>query len=368
MVITIGDALKSRQNNFDAIRLFAAFAVLYSHSFAFVGQGVDTFMLWLGFAGGEIGVGAFFVISGFLVTASVLNRDTSTYFKSRALRILPALLAVVFLTTFCLGPIMTTLPIADYIFNWDTFAYLKTATIFGFRNSLPGVFLENKIPLSVNGSLWTLPVEVLCYLCLPWLRLTGLLKPGRIIAFTAAMAAAAYVMYIFFGISEATPYFIARATPMFVFWKYAIFFLFGSIFYIHRSDIPLNGGFALICVVILFAVGGTTRTDWAFVPAMSYLIFYVALAKPCTEWLSRDVGDISYGTYIWAFPIQQTIVSVAGPSLTNPILLTVIATPIVLFLAWVSWHMIERPALAFRTATSGNSNHPPRETVAKPAE
>ena len=79
---TIGNALKSRNNNFDAIRLVAALLVLHSHSFVQTGASGDSFVSWTGYLASQLGVGAFFITSGFLVTASILAWE-------RAIRHLP---------------------------------------------------------------------------------------------------------------------------------------------------------------------------------------------------------------------------------------------------------------------------------------
>jgi peptidoglycan/LPS O-acetylase OafA/YrhL len=344
---TIGDALKSRNNNFDAIRLVAALLVLHTHSFAQTGAPGDSFISWTGYAGSQLGLGAFFIISGFLVTASIMNRQLTSYFMSRLLRIFPALFVLSLATAFMLGPWLTTLSIDQYLSDPATIGYLKTSTVFGWRNTLPGVFTDNPLAQSVNGSLWTLPIETLNYLCLPWLYLTGALRKKVIAGLVAIMTLCAFTMATAFNVNEQTPILIANATPLFVFWKYATYFLFGAMFYVHRFDIPVSGGLAAMSVLALFALGGTAARDWTALPALTYLVLYLALARPCTAWLSRVFGDLSYGTYIWAFPIQQSIVAIAGPQI-GPLMLQAVATPIVLTIAFVSWRVIERPALGLK--------------------
>jgi len=341
MNLTIGDALKSRENNFDAIRL-----VLHSHSFAQTGNPGDGFLYWSGYWGSLLGVGAFFIVSGFLVTASITNRDYTSYFISRFLRIFPALFVLSIVTAFGIGPFFTSLKLKKYLLDANTIGYLTTSTVFGFKNSLPGVFAGNPLTQSVNGSLWTLPLEVLCYLCLPWLYMIGALQRGYIVGLVAVMIIAAFAMATFFGMDATSMVMIAKSTPLFVFWIYAIYFLFGAMFYVYRFQIPLNGGLAVMSLLLMYAAAGSGSKDLAL-PAMTYLVFYLALARPCTGWLGRNVGDLSYGTYIWAFPIQQSIVSIAGPQI-GPWMLQLIATPIVLLLAFLSWRFVEKPALSLK--------------------
>ena len=102
----------------------------------------------------------FFAISGFLVTASLLKRGLVDYTISRALRIYPALAVCVFATVFILGPALTRLSLSEYFSHPTTWNFLTNALLFmNMVWTLPGVFESNVLP-AVNGSLWTLPVEV----------------------------------------------------------------------------------------------------------------------------------------------------------------------------------------------------------------
>jgi len=118
-------------------------------------------------------VDMFFVISGFLIAASLQRNSVQGYLASRALRILPALIVCVGLSTFVLGPLLTTS--ADYWRNPQTWQYFThNATLHRAEFFLPGVF-EQLPRTAINGSLWTLPIEAQLYIALLIAGLLGMI-------------------------------------------------------------------------------------------------------------------------------------------------------------------------------------------------
>jgi len=334
-----------KHNNFDCIRLFASLLVLVSHSFALAGVS-DPYPLWLGNydSGGGTGVAIFFVISGYLVSGSVSRRSTTSYVTSRALRILPALALVSCFDVFVVGPLFTTHSLSSFFSNPSTWDHLRNPMIFRMNLFLPGVF-ETLIDHGVNGSLWTLPAECGLYLILPALAVCGgLTKRGSIIAFTTC-AAAYLVASQYFGISIANqgPEIISHVTAHNAF-KHTTFFLAGATLWANRQSIAFHAGGAFLCVAILFACAGTVTAPLAYILCVPYLVIFLAFKTRALP--LEKIGDLSYGTYLFAFPIQQALVSTLGVG--HPIWVTAIAIPIVLALAFVSWWFVEKPALRLR--------------------
>jgi peptidoglycan/LPS O-acetylase OafA/YrhL len=207
---------QGRDNNFNLIRIVAALAVLVTHSFAVaIGTGdAEPFRGSLGMTMGSIAVDVFFITSGFLVTSSLLNRQSTIEFIwARAVRIFPALLVMLFLTVFVFGVLFTSLPISTYLSLPKTYIYLvKCGTLFmGVDYTLPGVFASNPYKSVVNGSLWTMPYEVCMYaiLALVWfalrkspkLRLTAF----KTIVVTFALVAGIYTLVEHFYFPSASP-------------------------------------------------------------------------------------------------------------------------------------------------------------------
>lgn len=153
----------ARENNFDFLRFFAAALVLFAHSYPLVGRREDEpLTLLTGYEkGGSIAVGVFFVMSGYLIASSWLaSSSPKSFLIKRALRIFPALIVAVLLSAFVIGPLVTQFDLGRYLAADGTWTYLQNILLVT-RYELPGVFTGNLYPDVVNGSLWTLPLEVL---------------------------------------------------------------------------------------------------------------------------------------------------------------------------------------------------------------
>ncbi|MEO5630107.1 MAG: acyltransferase, partial [Thermomonas sp.] len=174
---TIAAAWATQRNNFNLMRLVAAWLVVYGHAWAITGSsGHDLLAELTGFRfAGAVAVDMFFVVSGFLITASLQRNNVMGYLISRGLRILPALVVCVGVTTFVLGPLLTTA--SDYWLQPMTWQYfLLNASLWVSRFQLPGLFDQHPLDV-INGSLWTLPIEAKLYLLLMLGWLLGLLAP-----------------------------------------------------------------------------------------------------------------------------------------------------------------------------------------------
>lgn len=338
--IALADAWSSGRNNFNLIRLFAAWLVIYGHAWAITGSaGGDlvTHLTRFKFAGG-VAVDVFFFISGFLIAASLARNDVRSYLASRALRILPALVVCVALSVFVLGPLLTTAD--DYWRDPMTWDYLwANSSLWASRYTLPGVF--QALPQqAVNGSLWTLPIEARLYLALLVASLLGVLTARR---YTPLWAIAMAAAYAFAAWRNPLPEWLANYV-----WCTA-FFITGTLCWLHRERIRL-GAWPLVALlgIALLARG----TPWFHLP-------YFAITCYGTLWLAfvptlpriRE-HDLSYGLYLYGWPSAQLVqqFSPGGP-LHNTLWATLLAGA----LATASWFLVERPALRLK-----------RRSVAKP--
>ena len=150
-------------NSFDLLRVLAAVAVIFHHVAPLSGRPIVR-LFSTDF--GELGVGVFFVISGYLVTASWRRTPALwPFLKKRLLRIEPALAVSLAVTALVFGAYATSLPLADYFRTPQVWLYVaRNALLYPVTYDLPGVFAHNPLPLQVNGSLWTLRLEFTCYL------------------------------------------------------------------------------------------------------------------------------------------------------------------------------------------------------------
>lgn len=347
--VTLGDVVWSRDNNLNLIRFLAASAVLFTHSYALsLGQrDAEPLRLLLGMTPATIAVDVFFLISGFLVTASLQRKpQVRSFLAARALRILPGLLVMLLLTVFVAGPLLSTLGAAGYLAEPQVYRYfLKCASlVFGVEYLLPGVFTANPHGAAVNGSLWTLPHEVRCYLTLAvlWLLLHHLgPRGGRWVAWAATGLAAVGLLAVAQALHQGER---LPTVPL----MYTMFAM-GSAAYFHRERLVLHGGLGAAALLLLVLLAGR-------VPLAAYWLVYVlllpygvfCLAYLPGGWLRgyNRLGDYSYGIYIYAFPVQQFVVARAEG--IGPWGVTALAFPVVLLAAVLSWHGVESRALALR--------------------
>ena len=173
--------LKRDNNNFDLIRLIAALMVVFGHSFQLFNSNgyTEPIRFFLkDYYSGSLAVYIFFFLSGLFITGSFINSKRHYAFVvSRVFRIWPALIVCTVLTVFLAGPIVSKYSLIEYLRFRITWTYLAHNTLLmNIRYGLPGVFETNYAPNNVNGPLWTLPIEVLCYLSVFICGIIGVFK------------------------------------------------------------------------------------------------------------------------------------------------------------------------------------------------
>lgn len=328
----------SRDNNFDVLRLVAASLVLVSHSF-FLSGGEDPLYLASGMTFGTLGVALFFAMSGFLILKSWTFQPTVRDFaRKRGLRIMPALWVALLLTTFVLGPIVTSHSAGGYLTSLNTWKYvLLGSALITFGGRLPGVFEGNPYPAAVNGSLWTLPIEASAYVMVAVGGTLGLLRRQAMLPFTYVVALAAS-----YGFQHDVPLQNLRL--------YA-YFLAGMMLYAHRNRIRLSWPLAALGFAVWVASFHTDIMVVIGAITLPYGTMVLAYRTPATLRRVTARGDVSYGLYIYAFPVQQTIAMAMGRSVTAWWIMT-LAFPVAYALAFASWRLVERPALSLKPAAA----------------
>jgi peptidoglycan/LPS O-acetylase OafA/YrhL len=343
---TLGDKISnSRSNNLNVVRLFLALLVIFSHSFQLSIGKADEFKCeplyqWTHQQQtfGDVAVSIFFLISGLLITASWLrSKSMQDYIMKRVLRIYPGfILSLGFSATliwlFCPE-------FRAHVGHGVAWAILLLNDCFFLTyNSLEwtGIFQNNPYPGIANGSLWTIQKEFGCYLLVAVIGMLCLFKRRILVLCGSLVVYLIYCSHLFKG--EDTFAFDSR---------FLTFFFCGMNAWLWRDKIPLSKWAALGCIPVLLIC--TQFNPWFSVifPILgSYLVLCFGYGTPLRsfDWTNRM--DISYGTYLFAFPIQQMVAM--HESLQNHWANFLIATPITIGMACLSWIFVERRFLALK--------------------
>lgn len=329
---------------FDFLRTLLALSVMFWHCFC-----VTHSMLWtISFLSGTrrgilfILVPAFFAISGFLIAGSILRlNNIRTFLTYRILRIIPALFTEVCLSALLLGPIVTEFPLKDYFSSPEFWKYFSNI-IGEIKYTLPGVFYHNINPYFVNGALWTVPYELYCYAAVTILFILKFFKSR--VAITIL-----FISYSIF-VSVWGPFSFLKIVEIYPLSADALVLCFfsGILLFLWKDRIIMSKILWIIAFVV-FQLSIYVLGAYYFLlgpMAIAYVIVSLGLKKmPRVPILMR--GDYSYGIYIYSFPIQQLFIWLL-PELRNPFLLFMLALPVTLGVAMLSWRWIEKPALNLR--------------------
>jgi peptidoglycan/LPS O-acetylase OafA/YrhL len=339
-------------NNFNLLRMIAASAVLVSHAYPIsLGEGtVEPLESLLKMNLGTLSVITFFAISGFFILQSFDHRNSLISFcVARILRIYPGLIVVLMLTLLVLGPTFTAMAQSDYFCNRATLLYLPhNISLKWLQYDLPGVFRDNPFPDTINGSLWSLFYEVVCYGMVVAVGVLGLTRrKWRFSAFLGVYALG------YLTLKPITLYSHDLAGLSFVlvrFHQLTLPFVVGMTFYQFRSFLRLNW---LVCVGAGSVAVLTYGTAWfqeSFVVFWCYLIFYLGFLPVGPLRVYNLIGDYSYGMYIYAFPCEQIAAALCRG--ISPLGVIITSLPITLGCAVLSWHLVERRALAHRAVAA----------------
>jgi peptidoglycan/LPS O-acetylase OafA/YrhL len=348
----LSDFVNSRDNNFNLLRFIAASLVIFGHSW----PGADPLMSITRTPSAHMAVDIFFGISGFLVTGSLLSRKNVLAFATaRLLRLVPGLFISTLITVFGIGLYFTTLPTREYLHHADIYQYIWiNCTLLDTQPSLPGVFDGN-----VNGPLWTLQYEFRMYATLACIGLLVYCWPRLLPERFAAIAVVAIalvtnggLLLIAYGSSAAAETLLEIASLSF--WRLAAMFFLGGTYYVFRRFIPVNIFMLLAVLVALYISMQVYFTDTGnnclYFGAYSLLLPYLALyfAYMPGRFLRKfnEIGDYSYGIYIYGFPMQRSVMAMGWDS--SPWMLFFLAFPPALLFAILSWHLIEKRAIALK--------------------
>ena len=341
---TLADGLESRRDNFLLLRFIAASMVIYGHGSAITGGSgwPELFTYWgWGSYSGDIAVDIFFVISGFMITGSYLRRQhLADFLWARVTRIFPAFLFCLVLSAFVIGALYTTLSLSDYFRNPDVLGYvtqnLKLQTTMVW--DLPGVFTHNPVRTTVNGSIWTLTAEFRMYLWVAMIGVLGILSRRWICSL---------LLVVMFACAIFQPDHLLWMS-VHAFLHLGGYFAVGAFCYIHRDKVPTGWVYVAAFALMAYLLRSTVVYPFAFGASITAFVFAFAY---CIPWCGFNrFGDYSYGIYLWGFPMQQVIAHYFPG--WSPIQNALLAFPLALGFALISWSLVEKPALRLKNVPS----------------
>ncbi|MFD5084640.1 acyltransferase family protein [Kitasatospora sp. NPDC058201] len=354
-----------RKNGFGLLRLVLALSVIFAHAMP-LGMGKHD----LGYdqAQGQTNVGAmavagFFVLSGLLITRSGMRLSTGRFMWNRAIRILPGLWVCLLVTALVIAPL-----VAYHQGRLDGFwshpqgpwSYLKANYGIGVGQwGVSGLLDHNPHPTAFNGSVWSLSYEVFCYLAVAALAALGILHRAR---WAVALLVAGMYAYL---VSMAVDFDRLRL-PLYAptdlqGWRFPFLdwlsmemllpvgFMFGlgAVAELYKKRLPINPVAGVLAFGVVLATahyGGFTVIG---LPAFAYVLLVLAARMPGPLTKVGTKVDLSYGVYIYAFPIQQCL-TLWEVNRHGYAVYTALSVALALLAALCSWFLVEKPALKLK--------------------
>jgi peptidoglycan/LPS O-acetylase OafA/YrhL len=347
---TFESAYDPARNNLNFLRLLFAVLVIASHSYFIVSKETGAFEPLYRLTNnrvnlGDLAVNGFFAISGFLLAGSwCAGRGGLWGFVSRRVaRIYPAFAVCVLLCIGVVGPLAVE-DVRSYFADPHTYRLLQYLYFGRFWNSLPGAFPDNPMPGIINSSLWTIKYELYCYLAIILLGVAGMLR-GRWVT------ACALFWLAVFNVLVATKTTLPYALDPYYMPRLLTFFLGGAALYLCRGVVPYRAGLFLVAIAVLLGTMGWSGWATLVLPTAGlYSLFYVACLPGRLNAFGRR-HDLSYGVYLYGWPIQQLVVHYGIPG-GSPWSLTAISVALSFVAAGASWFLIEAPSLRLVKAWS----------------
>lgn len=334
-----------RDNNFDAVRLLAAATVIFGHAHPLTHTPSPAL---LGNSVQALAVKIFFVISGYLICTSwSLDSDPVRYLKKRALRIFPALFVICVLTVFVVGPLTTSLPIAQYFSYHHTFGYFRNVLLYPIYD-LPGVFANNVYPIAVNGSLWSLPIEFAMYLALPLVMLLSRRLGSKSLVVVVTLFFCIFNLK-FVRIDPPAAHPVFYGSDLISALDVAPYFMLGAMVKVCQLERLLDPVVALFLtfLVALIPPSSAAGSEMVLFVLLPYCTLALAMSHQRVLARAGRFGDFSYGLYLYGFLVQQTVNHFTHNTL-SALQNALVSLPIALALAVLSWHYVEKPMLALK--------------------
>jgi len=345
-VHSLGALLSSDQNSFNVVRLVAALSVLISHSCQLLAGVSAEPLSWTSYTLSQQAVNVFFILSGMLLSQSIaLNPNWTRFLAARALRILPGLFVCGIVVGWIVGPLATSMSLSEFLTDAHTIFYPILSVIFFDKAELHDVFLRSTQPGVVNAPLWTIKYELLAYIAFSILMVAGMLRSRAVVL----AGCVAFAMLL--TVSEAF-----YPLPASSFLRFGFCFGLGVAAYHYRSALPLHAAYVAVLLALALITNGTFGAPVLSILFFGYLALYAgSVVVPRLTGFCHRI-DLSYGIYLYAWPLQQLIIEWFGGTIPvwQHIALSILAT---IPLAFFSWFAVEKPSLGlkakFGVATRG---------------
>lgn len=326
----------THSNNFDFLRFLFSFLVVIGHTIILSEQ--PEFQNSFFAAMPNYSVLSFFIISGFLIYSSYeRNQNLKKYLFNRAKRILPAYFFVVLFFALSLY-FFSGVAFKDYLsFNWLKYVGFNLIFLNFIQPCIDFVFTNNKI-CAVNGSLWTIKVEVMFYLFIPILFyfIRKLNKTKKNIAIIGLYL---FSMLYISVLNSMNQNLLAKQFPGFL-----NYFATGMLLYMNKDFFTKYISYLLPIAVVVLFLEKAVFMQTIFTPlAIGIIIFWFAFSKIPLKSFGK-YGDFSYGMYLVHFPIIQ-IFRQEGLYEKYSYLGFALSTVISILFSIIIWHFIEKQAL-----------------------
>ena len=322
----------TRSNNLNLVKFIAALFVIISHAYPLCkGAEYNDILSDLSrnsIAFGSLAVAIFFMSSGFFVTKSLLkSKDSKKYLHNRFIRIFPPLWFTLIVCILVSAYDLSSNSLGKYFLSSDFFKYCLNFILIPIHN-LPGVFMNNIYPGVINGPLWTLPIEFVCYLVLLLAYKLNLVNK-KSYKYVALLVIVAFV-----GINLIPLSIKGYIQPCFL-------FFWGSFYWIYRDKITMNNTYfliSLVAFVLLIVLGYGQVASFLFVP---YLTLYIAFCLPQCNNRLTSLGNLSYDIYLCGWPIQQMVISLFGGSMLVGMNI-LISIPLSILVGYITYSLVEK--------------------------
>lgn len=339
--MTLGQVFDGRNNALNAWRLVLAAEVMLWHCWPITNRLPPAVTLQLLFS---IGVDGFFAISGFLISRSWLDDPrVRDFLTARALRILPGYYVCLIVTAFVFAPLSVAIrggSVGKLLSSGAPLEYLlKNSAVAYVHLDVGGTPSGVTHSGLWNGSLWSLGWEVICYLAVAGIGLAGLANHRWVSPAILVLAT---------GLATAVPpmTFPGVWTIPQIAVRSAIMFAAGAVIYQWKEVIPARWSLVGVSVVIVLAA--SRLPDYRVVAALPLAYAIIVSGALLKSSRLRLRTDLSYGVYIYAFPVQQLLAVCGVATQLPPVVFFMVAAVATLPLAATSWFLIEKPSMSLK--------------------